>query len=279
MDRTIFIKILADKIFTILIVAIALISMVPLFVIMISMIKNGVSSLSINLFTQLPAPPPQTGGILNAIVGSGMLIMIASIISIPIGILAGLFMAEFDNTLTRFLRIAINILQGLPSIVVGILAYTWIVRPMGNFSCLSGGVALSIIMLPIVIKNTEETIKLIPHSLKEAAYSLGASYTKTTLKVTLPAATSGILTGILISIARIAGETAPLLFTAFGNPFFVLNPLKPVDSLPLVIFNYAMSPYEEWHRIAWASSLVLITIVLLINIAAKVGTRRWKTQF
>jgi phosphate transport system permease protein len=171
------------------------------------------------------------------------------------------------------------VLQGIPSIVIGMIAYTWVVLRMGHFSGLSGGVALGIMMLPVVIRTTEETLKLIPDSLREASLALGVPYYRTVLRVILPAALGGIMTGILLSIARIAGETAPLLFTAFGSPFMELNILKPVSSLPLMIFNYATSPYPEWHSLAWGASFVLVAFVLAMNFISKVVTSRWKVKF
>jgi phosphate transport system permease protein len=163
--------------------------------------------------------------------------------------------------------------------VIGIIAYIWLVVSMGSFSALSGGVALGLMMLPVIITATEQTLKLIPGNLKEASLALGVSYPRTILKVILPAGLSGIVTGILLSIARVAGETAPLLFTAFGNPFMNLNVLKPINSLPLMIFNYATSPYPEWHTLAWGASFVLIVLVLGLNLFTKVVTKRWKVQF
>jgi phosphate transport system permease protein len=173
----------------------------------------------------------------------------------------------------------VDVLQGIPSIVLGIIIYLWIVRPTGHFSALSGSIALAIMMLPPIIKSTEETLKLIPDTLKEASLSLGVPYYKTILKVVLPMGLSGILSGSLLSISRVAGETAPLLFTAFGNPFVNTNILKPMSSLPLLIFNYAGSAYEDWHKLAWGASFVLIMLILFLNIVTKIFERRWKIQF
>ena len=175
--------------------------------------------------------------------------------------------------------LCVEVLQGIPSIVIGIIAYIWVVKPMGTFSALSGGAALAIMMLPVIVRSTEETLNLIPDTLREASLSLGVPYYSTVLKVVLPAGISGILTGILLSVARIAGETAPLLFTAFGSPFMNYNLLKPINSLPLLIFNYATSPYPEWHSLAWGASLVLVTFVLAANIISKMFSRKWKIQF
>jgi phosphate transport system permease protein len=209
-----------------------------------------------------------------------MLVIIASICSIPMGIAAGIYLSEHQQgRLSSAVRLCVEILQGIPSIVIGIIAYVWIVMPLRTFSAVSGGLALGIMMLPIIVRSTEETLKLIPESLKEASLALGVPYYKTILKVIVPAGLSGMVTAIIISIARVAGETAPLLFTAFGNPFMNLNVLKPVNSLPLLVFNYAASPYPEWHALAWGASLVLAVLVLTLNIVAKVLTKRWKVQF
>jgi phosphate transport system permease protein len=172
-----------------------------------------------------------------------------------------------------------EILQGIPSIVIGIIAYSWVVISMGTFSAFSGAAALAIMMLPVVVRSTEETLKLIPEALREASLALGVPYGRTVIKVIIPAGLTGILSGVLLGIARIAGETAPLLFTAFGSPYMNVNIFKPVDSLPLLIFNYATSPYPEWHAMAWGASFVLIIIVLGLNFFTKVITRRWKVRF
>jgi phosphate transport system permease protein len=209
-----------------------------------------------------------------------MLIVTASIISIPFGILIGIYLSEYKRgKFPYFSRLSLEILQGIPSIVIGIIAYVWIVVPMGSFSALSGGIALAIMMLPVIVMSTEETLKLIPDTLREASLALGVPYPRTILKVVLPAGLSGIVTGIILGIARIAGETAPLLFTAFGSPFMSTNIFKPVSSLPLLVFNYATSPYPEWHALAWGACFVLIVFILFLNLIAKVVTRRWKVQF
>ncbi len=271
-------RILKDRIFTFFVYLLTLLSVIPLFAILFSLFKKGIGVININFFLTLPKPPPEAGGILNALVGTFLLVVIASVISIPIGIIAGLFLVEAKTRFANMLRVLVNVLQGLPSIVIGIVAYIWVVKPMGGFSAFSGGVALGMMMLPMVIKSTEETVKLIPYSLREASYALGADYFTTIVKVVLPAAIAGILNGILLGIARIAGETAPLLFTAFGNPYLNFNPAKPVDSLPLLIFNYAMSPYESWQNAAWGASFVLIMFVLALNIAVKIGGKKWSVR-
>jgi len=274
-------RLFKDKLFKLLIIALAFISVTPLILILIYIAQKGLSVINWEFITNLPKPVGEKGGgILNALVGTIIIVGIASIISIPPGIAAGIYMAEQkESRISSIAKICIEVLQSIPSIVIGIIAYVWIVIPMRGFSALSGGVALAIMMFPLVVRSTEETIKLIPGSLKEAALALGVPYYKAILKIILPAGLSGILTGILVGIARIAGETAPLLFTAFGSPYLSFNIFKPMSSLPLLIFNYATSPYEEWHRIAWGASFVLVIMVLILNIIARVIAKRWKTRF
>ncbi len=274
-------RLLKDKLFKLLIIALAFISVAPLILILIYIAQKGLSVINWEFITNLPKPVGEKGGgILNALVGTIIIVGIASIISIPPGIAAGIYMAEQEKSrISSIAKLCIEVLQSVPSIVIGIIAYVWIVMPMRGFSALSGGVALAIMMFPLVVRSTEETIKLIPVSLKEAALALGVPYYKAILKVILPAGLSGILTGILVGIARIAGETAPLLFTAFGSPYLSFNIFKPMSSLPLLIFNYATSPYEEWHRIAWGASFILVVMVLILNITARVIAKKWKTRF
>ena len=282
MDRErIKLRIAKDRGFKALVVLLSFLSMVPLFLILFYIVRNGLSSLSWEFLTELPRPVGEEGGgVANAIVGSFLLIIIASLPAIPIGIAAGVYLSEHRaGRLSYLLRLAVEVLQGTPSIVIGIIAYLWLVISMGGFSALSGGIALCIMMLPVIVRATEETLKLIPDSLKEASLALGVPYYRTILKVILPAGFSGIVTGILISVARIAGETAPLLFTAFGNPFMNLNIIKPVNALPLMIYNYATSPYPEWHSIAWGASCVLVGLVLMLNLVTRIIARRWKVQF
>ncbi len=249
--------------------------------ILVFITSKGISVINWSFITQLPKPVGEIGGgISNAIIGTLMLIGISTAFSGPIGILAGIFLSENrKGRLASFTRLCVETLQGIPSIVIGIIAYIWLVVSMGSFSALSGGMALGLMMLPVIVTATEETLKLIPESLREASLALGVSYPRTILKVILPAGVSGIVTGILLSIARVAGETAPLLFTAFGSPFMNLNVLKPINSLPLMIFNYATSPYPEWHTLAWGASFILIVLVLGLNLFTKVVTKRWKVQF
>ena len=274
-------RILWDKLFKGTIVLLTFCSILPMLFILVFITSKGISAINWSFITQLPKPVGEIGGgISNAIIGTLMLIGISTAFSGPIGILAGIFLSENrKGRLASFTRLCVETLQGIPSIVIGIIAYIWLVVSMGSFSALSGGMALGLMMLPVIVTATEETLKLIPESLREASLALGVSYPRTILKVILPAGVSGIVTGILLSIARVAGETAPLLFTAFGSPFMNLNVLKPINSLPLMIFNYATSPYPEWHTLAWGASFILIVLVLGLNLFTKVVTKRWKVQF
>jgi len=202
----------------------------------------------------------------------------SALLAVPVGISAGIYLSENPKTkLAYYAGLCVDILQGVPSIVVGIVIYFWIVKPIG-FSAISGSVALAIMMLPIVIRSTEQTLKMLPDSLKEAALSLGVPYHRVILKVIVPCGFAGILSGIMLSIARIVGETAPLIFTAFGNSYLSTNVLGPMESLPHVIFTYATSPYDDWHNLAWGASFILLVFVLALNIITKVITRKWKVQ-
>jgi phosphate transport system permease protein len=274
-------RIVKDKLFKLLVIGFSFASILPLLFILFYIFKNGAAVINWQFLTELPKPVGEIGGgISNAVIGTLMLVIIASVCSIPLGIAAGIYLSEHkQGRLSYAVRLCVEILQGIPSIVIGIIAYVWIVMPLRTFSAVSGGIALGIMMLPIIVRSTEETLKLIPESLKEASLALGVPYYKTILKVIVPAGLSGMVTAVIISIARVAGETAPLLFTAFGNPFMNLNILKPVNSLPLLVFNYAASPYPEWHALAWGASLVLAVFVLALNVFAKVITRKWKVQF
>lgn len=274
-------RILADQFFKGIIIALSFACILPMFFILFFITSKGISVINWSFLTRLPKPVGEAGGgILNALIGTFMLITVSTLLSVPVGVFTGIFLSEYrKGKLVYLVRLSIETLQGIPSIVIGIIAYVWIVVPMGSFSALSGGVALALMMLPVIITATEETLKLIPDSLREASLALGVSYPRTILKVVLLSGLSGILTGILLSVARVAGETAPLLFTAFGSPFMGINILKPVNTLPLMIFNYATSPYPEWHKLAWGASFVLIVFVLGINLFTKLVTRRWKVQF
>jgi phosphate transport system permease protein len=236
---------------------------------------TGLSELNLGFLVNTPKPYGEPdSGIANAIVGTLILIGIASVIGLPVGILAGIYLAEFSSS--RFgtvLRFLIDTLTGIPSIVVGVFAWTMIVKPMGQFSAFAGGVALSIIMMPIVARTTEEMVKLVPHSLREAALALGAPVWRMSLGVVLRAAAGGVATGAMLAIARIAGETAPLLFTALNYTYMSTDPMQPIASLTYQIYYYAGSPYEQWHAMAWAATLVLVTMILGINILVRVLAR------
>lgn len=280
-QRNVKYRILKDKIFKYFIYLFTFLSTIPLIAIFIYIINKGIGAINWEFFVEMPKPPGEVGGgIANAIVGSFLLIVLAIIIAVPPAIAVGIYLSEDKGTkLADWVRNGVEILQGIPSIVFGIIAYVWVVLPIGHFSTFAGAVALAFMMLPIVAKSTEETLVLIPNSLKEASHALGVPYYKTVIKVLLPSGLSGIITGILLSVSRIAGETAPLLFTAFGNPFMNWDILKPSNSLPLLIFNYATSPYDNWQSIAWGASLVLIILILFLNILTKVLSRRWKVKF
>jgi phosphate transport system permease protein len=253
---------------------------VPLIIILLYIIKQGAGQINWHFLTSVPAPVGETGGgIVNALVGSFIMVLLAAVVAIPVGMAAGIYLSENPKTkLAYYSGLCVDILQGVPSIVVGIVIYFWLVKPLGTFSALSGSMALAIMMLPIVIRSTEQTLKLLPDSLKEAALSLGVPYHRVILKVIIPCGFAGILSGITLSIARVIGETAPLLFTAFGNPYLSTSVTKPMESLPHLIFTYATSPYDDWHNLAWGASFILLMFVLVLNIFTKVLTRKWKVQ-
>ncbi|HEY4734569.1 MAG TPA: phosphate ABC transporter permease PstA [Gemmatimonadaceae bacterium] len=253
----------------------AILATLPLVLILVHLIAKGASSLSLDFFTRMPKPVGEPGGgMANAIVGTLLLIGIAGLIGLPVGIGAGLYLAEKrTTTLAYAVRFLSDVLNGLPSIVIGIFAWEFLVKPVGHFSALAGGVALGSMMIPLVTRTTEEMLLTVPTSLREAALALGYPKWRTSVSVVLRTALAGIATGALVAVARIAGETAPLLFTAFGNQFWSTSVREPIAALPLQIFTYAISAYDEWHRLAWAGALVLISLVLLISIAARIVTR------
>jgi len=252
---------------------------IPLVIILIYIIRQGITQVNWHFLTHVPAPVGEKGGgIANALLGSFLMVIMSALLAVPVGISAGIYLSENPKTkLAYYAGLCVDILQGVPSIVVGIVIYFWIVKPIG-FSAISGSVALAIMMLPIVIRSTEQTLKMLPDSLKEAALSLGVPYHRVILKVIVPCGFAGILSGIMLSIARIVGETAPLIFTAFGNSYLSTNVLGPMESLPHVIFTYATSPYDDWHNLAWGASFILLVFVLALNIITKVITRKWKVQ-
>jgi phosphate transport system permease protein len=249
-----------------------------LFLILGYLIWNGGTSLNLNFFTQLPKPVGETGGgMANAIVGSVKLLFLAAIMGLPFGLLAGVYLAEFGGkTFSFVVRYTTDLLNGVPSIVIGIFAYSLVVLPVKHFSTLAGGVALAIMVIPITVRSTEEFLRAVPGSLREAAMALGASQWKTIVTVVLPAASGGILTGMLLALARVAGETAPLLFTAFSNRYWSQGWGQPIASLPVMIYTYAIAPYDDWHRQAWAAGLVLLGLVLVSNLGARFILARTK---
>ena len=246
----------------------------PLLLILALLLWQGGSAVNLDFFTHLPKPVGEVGGgMANAIVGTLMLLTLAAIIGLPVGILGGLYLAESrDRRLPWLARFLADVLNGVPSIVVGIFAYTVIVLPMRRFSALAGAFALAVIMLPIVVRTSEELVRLVPASLREAALALGIPQWKVLLSIVLRTARAGIITGVMVAIARVAGETAPLLFTAFGNRFWHQGLDQPIAALPLQIFAYAIAPYDDWHRQAWAGALVLIGLVLVVSFAARLAT-------
>jgi len=255
--------------------AAALVATLPLVFILAHLIAKGASSIDLNFFTQMPKPIGEVGGgMLNGIIGTLILIAIATGFGLPIGIGAGLYLAENrGTTLATAVRFLSDVLNGLPSIVMGIFAWQFLVRPMGHFSALAGGIALGAMMIPLVTRATEEMIRTVPTSLREAALALGYPRWRTSLVVVLRTALPGIITAALVAVARIAGETAPLLFTALGNAFWSISLNAPIAALPLQIFTYAISPYDSQHALAWAGALVLIGIVFVISLAARFATR------
>ncbi|MGA8430848.1 MAG: phosphate ABC transporter permease PstA [Candidatus Sulfotelmatobacter sp.] len=248
----------------------------PLIAIFGYLVYKGVGSINWAFLTQTPKPVGEAGGgMANAIVGSVLILGIASIFGVPLGIGAGIYLAEFGrNRLGDAIRFTADVLNGVPSIVIGIVAYSIVVLYQKHFSALAGGVALAIMMVPTICRTTEEMLLLVPQALREAAYGLGIPRWRTTLSITLRTATSGVITGIMLAFARVAGETAPLLFTAFGNQFWNLRTDQPTAALPLQIFNYAISPYDEWHRQAWAGALVLIILIVSAVAAVRLAVRR-----
>ncbi|HEX5036871.1 MAG TPA: phosphate ABC transporter permease PstA [bacterium] len=255
--------------------AAAVISMLPLFLIFFHILSHGLGSINWDFFTRMPQPVGETGGgFANAIVGSLILLVLACAFGLPIGIFGGIYLSEYGGRkVAGVVRFASDLLNGTPSIVVGMFAYTIMVRPMRHFSALAGGVALGIIMIPTILSTTETMMRMVPRALREGALALGLPYWKTLVYVVLKAARGGILTGVLLAIARIAGETAPLLFTALGNQFWSTDIRQPIAALPLQIFTYAISPYDDWHNQAWAGATILIGLVLMLSIVSRLFIR------
>jgi phosphate transport system permease protein len=250
--------------------------LVPLIAIFGYLVYRGIGSINWAFLTQTPKPVGEPGGgMANAIVGSAFILTIASVVGVPLGIGAGIYLAEFGrNRFGDSIRFTADVLNGVPSIVIGIVAYSIVVLQQRHFSALAGGVALAIMMIPTITRTTEEMLLLVPQALREAAYGLGIPRWRTALSITLRTAASGVLTGVMLAFARVAGETAPLLFTAFGNQFWNLRTDQPTAALPLQIFSYAISPYDEWHRQAWAGALVLIVLIVSAVAAVRFAVRR-----
>jgi phosphate transport system permease protein len=267
---------ITDHIMTGVAVLTVILVLVPLFAIFAYLVYRGVGSINWAFLTQTPKPVGEAGGgMANAIVGSAFILALASILGVPVGVGAGIYLAEFGrNRFGDVIRFTADVLNGVPSIVIGIVAYAIVVLSQKHFSALAGGVALAIMMIPTISRTTEEMLLLVPQALREAAYGLGIPRWRTTLSITLRTAASGVITGIMLAFARVAGETAPLLFTAFGNQFWNLRVNQPTAALPLQIFTYAISPYDEWHRQAWAGALVLIILIVTAVAAVRFAVRR-----
>jgi phosphate transport system permease protein len=266
---------ITDRVMTGLAVLTVVLVLLPLIAIFGYLVYRGVGSINWAFLTQTPKPVGESGGgMANAIVGSCFILGIASVIGVPFGIGAGIYLAEYGrNTFGDVVRFTADVLNGVPSIVIGIVAYAIVVLYQKHFSALAGGVALAIMMVPTISRTTEEMLLLVPRALREAAYGLGVPRWRTTLSITLRTATSGVITGVMLAFARVAGETAPLLFTAFGNQFWNLRADQPTAALPLQIFTYAISPYDEWHRQAWAGALVLIILIVAAVAAVRIAVR------
>jgi phosphate transport system permease protein len=253
-----------------------LVALVPLVLVLSYVVSQGITALNWSFFTQMPKPVGEAGGgMANAIVGTLMVVGLGALFAVPIGILSGIYAAEYaGTTLASAARFAADTLNGVPSIVIGVFVYAIAVLPFRQFSALAGGVALGIMMIPLIMRTTEELLLLVPGSLKEGALALGATRGRAVFSVVLPAALPGIFTGILLALARIAGETAPLLFTSFNNRFFTTSVDQPISTLTVQVFTYAIAPYPDWHRQAWAGALVLVSIVLICSLLARVATAR-----
>jgi phosphate transport system permease protein len=259
-----------------LMIGAVIVALAPLFFILANLVIKGASSLSLDFFTKTPAPAGETGGgVAHAIIGTLMIVGVASLIGLPIGIAAGIYCAEYPGSrLTWITRFVADVLNGTPSIVVGVFAWAWIIATQKHFSALAGSAALAMLMIPMVLRTTEEMIKLVPNSLREAALALGYPRWRTSLSIIVRTTLPGIVTGSLLAVARIAGETAPLLFTALGSQYLSYRLNQPMAALPLTVFTYATGPYDEWHRYAWAAALVLILVVFILSLGARLAIRQ-----
>jgi len=265
-----------SSIFVALCACAVLIALVPLALVLFFVVSQGIQALNLEFFTNMPKPVGEPGGgMANAIVGTLILVGLGSLMAIPIGVLSGVYMSEYAGTrFAAVVRFAADTLNGVPSIVIGVFVYGIAVLPFKQFSAIAGGIALGVMMIPIIARTTEELLLLVPDTMREGALALGATRARAVFTVVLPSALPGIVTGIMLALARIAGETAPLLFTAFNNRFFTTKLTQPIASLTVQVFTYAISPYQDWHRQAWAGALVLVTLVFLCSVLARVATRR-----
>jgi phosphate transport system permease protein len=259
-----------------LMIGAVVVALLPLVFILLDLVLKGAGSLSLEFFTRTPAPAGESGGgVAHAIVGTLLIVGTASLIGLPIGIAAGIHCAEYpDSRLTSITRFAADVLNGTPSIVVGVFAWAWIVATQRHFSALAGSAALAMLMIPMVLRTTEEMLKLVPNSLREATLALGYPRWRTSLGIVVRTMLPGIVTGSLLAVARVAGETAPLLFTALGSQYLSYDLNQPMAALPLTVFTYATGPYQEWHRYSWAAALVLILVVFVLSLGARLATRR-----
>lgn len=265
-----------NSFFTLLFSSSILVVLIPLLFIVGYLFYKGAASVNLNFFIHRPAPVGEPGGGMgNAIIGSAYVVGIAALIGIPVGLLGGMFVGEFPHSkFSTVVRFVADVLNGTPSIVMGVFAYTVVVLPMKSFSVLAGGFALGVMMIPTILRTTDEILQTVPTSIREASLALGVPYWKTVLSVVLRSAKSGIITGILLAGARVLGETAPLLFTSFNNAFFSYSLTQPISTLPVQIFNYAISPYQDWHRQAWAGALILVLAILIVNLAVRTFSRQ-----
>jgi len=265
-----------SSIFVALCACAVLIALIPLALILFFVVSQGIQALNLEFFTNMPKPVGEPGGgMANAIVGTLILVSLGSLMAVPIGVLSGVYMSEYAGTrVAALVRFAADTLNGVPSIVIGVFVYGIAVLPFKQFSAIAGGIALGVMMIPIIARTTEELLLLVPDTMREGALALGATRARAVFTVVLPSALPGIVTGIVLALARIAGETAPLLFTSFNNRFFTTKLTQPIASLTVQVFSYAISPYDDWHRQAWAGALVLVTIVFLCSLLARVATRR-----
>jgi phosphate transport system permease protein len=264
-------RLVADKLATMIAILCVLLVMLPLAAIFVYLVIRGIGSLNLAFFTQIPKPVGETGGgMANAIVGSGVVLLIGSVIGVPLGVGSGIYLSEYSRgQFGSLVRFTADVLNGVPSIIIGVAVYALLVLRQKSFSAFSGGVALGIMMIPTITRSTEEMLRLVPNAIREAALGLGIPQWRSTLSITLRTALSGVVTGIMLAFARVSGETAPLLFTAFGNQYWSTRLDQPIAALPLQIYVYAISPFDEWHRLAWAGSLVLIVLIVITSASVR----------